>query len=409
MDSNFDNTIENLIQNQFPDVQPDVDNLAEYFNQNTINNPPVLGDSDCYEVECLLDSRLNQAGVNEYLVKWKDNIFEPSWEVEENISSDLIRSFLITNEIVQHNNTVIRNLKGQKVTSVHLYLRVSDSSKTPYLFKQAQMQTPGINNEQSYFSMFPSGNFSLESQKEQLLNYCVEHNMLVKSIEMDDGISARNLKKLVGLQKIVSKIESGEMLLVLDLSRFARNTTDGLQIIDDLHKRNVRIYSVLDGMNYDTPASRHCVRTTISCAELESDIKSAKLKASIQNIKNMGGYVGNRAPFGKKIIREGALRKLVDDPKEKNIIQMIVKIKKTIEKELIISNKHYTNAKCHKMIVDTLAKKGIRMRGKPFTSASIANLIKIHYGKKSIVTKKFQRTYYLRNNRMIDEDDDDMN
>jgi DNA invertase Pin-like site-specific DNA recombinase len=103
---------------------------------------------------------------------------------------------------------------------------------------------------------------------------------------MDDGVSARNPDKLEGLQKIIKNIKARETLLVLDLSRFSRNSEIGLKILEDLNQRKVRIYSVLDGMNYDTPVSRHCVRSAISGAQLESDLKSLKIRTSIQNIKS---------------------------------------------------------------------------------------------------------------------------
>jgi hypothetical protein len=122
----------------------------------------------------------------------------------------------------------------------------------------------------------------------------------------------------------------------------------------------------MDGMNYDTPASRHCVRTTISCAELESDIKSAKLKASIQNIKNMGGFVGSRAPFGYKIIRDGALRKLVKHINEQKILQIISDIIDTHKSFIYINT----------VIADELNDSGFNMRGKLFTSKNVQYIIK---------------------------------
>jgi DNA invertase Pin-like site-specific DNA recombinase len=228
------------------------------------------------------------------------------------------------------------------------------------------------------------------------MKYCIERKLIISSIEIDDGVSARNPKKLQGLQTIISNIESGETLLVLDLSRFSRNTLGGLQILEDLHKRNVKIYSVLDGMNYDTPAARHCVRTTISCAELESDIKSAKLKASIQNIKNMGGYIGSRAPFGYKIIREGHLRKLVKNISEQNILSTLYNIDYTIT-----SN----NVKPRFLeISKQLNQRGLTQRGKKFTPQTVRYLIanrhkKYQHTVENTQSKKRQQVF--NNNRSL--------
>jgi DNA invertase Pin-like site-specific DNA recombinase len=361
-------------------IDEQIDDITSTLNSNNITVEPRLGDSDCYSVEKLLGYRIDKNGKKEYYVQWENNTFPPNWEPEENINSSLIRSFHINNEVKLHNNSI-----ATPNGNAHLYLRVSDSSKTNSLFKQSQQQKqqvqqttptpqssteskqePSKESKQSYFGDFPTGNFSLESQKEILIKYCVDNKLHISSIEMDDGISARNLSKLIGLQKIIENIQPRDVLLVLDLSRFSRHTMGGLQILEDMVKRNVRIYSVMDGMNYDTPASRHCVRTTISCAELESDIKSAKIKASIQNIKNMGGFIGSRAPFGYKIIRDGALRKLIKHSNEQKVLE-------------IISDIMDTEIQCYKyknqIIEDKLNDAGFTMRGNKFTSKNVKYII----------------------------------
>ena len=348
-------------------IDEEIDDLTKILTNNNIVKTPILGESDCYLVKKLIDYRLNKKGKKEYKVQWDNTDFHPNWEPEENINPSLIRTFHINREVQMHNSSIYQP-KG----NAHIYLRVSDSSKTNSLFKQSQTtqmtkpQQQEKQTQQSYFGDFPAGNFSLDSQKETLMKYCVDNKLQISSIEMDDGISARNLSKLVGLQKIVENIQPTEVLLVLDLSRFARHTLGGLQILESLSKRNIRIYSVMDGMNYDTPASRHCVRTTISCAELESDIKSAKLKASIQNIKNMGGFVGSRAPFGYKIIRDGALRKLVKHINEQKILQIISDIIDTHKSFIYINT----------VIADELNDSGFNMRGKLFTSKNVQYIIK---------------------------------
>ncbi len=348
-------------------IDEQIDDITSTLTHNNITVEPHLGSYDCYSVEKLLNYR-EKNGKKEYLVLWENTDFSPNWEPEENINSSLIRSFHINREVQLHNNN-ITNPTG----NAHLYLRVSDSSKTSSLFKQSQnqkLQQTQQNQEkqqtqQSYFGDFPTGNFSLESQKEILMKYCMDNKLQISSIEMDDGISARNLSKLVGLQKIIENIQPHDVMLVLDLSRFARHTLGGLQILEDLAKRNIRIYSVMDGMNYDTPASRHCVRTTISCAELESDIKSAKIKASIQNIRNMGGFVGSHAPFGYKIIRDGALRKLTKHNNEQKVLQIINDI-------MNINKEHIYKIN---MIADELNNAGFTMRGKQFTKQNVKYII----------------------------------
>ena len=392
-------------------------------------------DKEFYCVDKLLDKRVNVKGKTEYLVKWEGD-YDPTWEPENFINSILIRQFLLKKEIEVHNSQVKQSV-GVQTNSIqiqpqsqpqgvnisisippvlpvaHLYLRVSDPSKTALLFSQSkqQLQAPSVSTNglsstttttqqpqqnynsyqsyQSYFGDFPSGNFSLETQKDILFKHCKDNKFLVGSIEMDDGVSARDPTKLKGLQEIIKNIQKDETLLFLDLSRFSRNTTVGIQILDDLYKRGVKVFSVLDGMNYNTPAAQHCVRTTISTAQLESDIKSIKLKASFQNIKKNGGYLGSRAPYGFKVIRECNLRKLVENSTEQNILKMIkeckIKINNDIENSGNIKSKA-TISQINSKIANALNAKGLRNRGKPFTSQNILNLSKKHF--KDILPKQ---------------------
>lgn len=402
-------------------IDDEILELTDNLGQTKIKDDDIEDenlDKEFYCVDKLLDKRVNIKGKTEYLVKWEGD-YEPTWEPQDYINSILIRQFLLKKEIDSH-NLELRQSVGVQTNSIninpinyiippvlpvaHLYLRVSDPSKTSSLFSQSkqQLQAPtgpsssngssstitpqqpqqqNYQSYQSYFTDFPSGNFSLETQKDILFKHCKDNKFLIGSIEMDDGVSARNPMKLKGLQEIIKNIKKDETLLFLDLSRFSRNTTVGIQILDDLYKRGVKVFSVLDGMNYNTPAAQHCVRTTISSAQLESDIKSAKLKASFQNIKKNGGYLG-RASYGFKIIRECNLRKLVENSTEQQVLKII--------KECQISSHTSSNSKSQIKINSEIAKglndKGLRNRGKLFTTENISNLSKKHF--KDVLTKQ---------------------
>ena len=416
--------IQNVIQdfveindNQPMNIDDEMIDLTDALVQTKIEDEDIENiDTEFYAVDKLLEKRVNVKGKTEYLVKWEGD-YEPTWEPEDYINSILIRQFLLKKEIDTHNSEVKQSVSNTVINQVnqvnqvnippilpvaHIYLRVSDPTKTSSLFNQSKQQLPttrttgtgsntfgtqqvqqtSYNSYQAYFGDFPSGNFSLETQKDILFKYCKDNKFLVSSIEMDDGVSARDPTKLKGLQEVIKNIKKDETLLFLDLSRFSRNTTIGIQILDDLHKRGVKIYSVLDGMNYNTPAAQHCVRTTLSTTQLESDVKSAKLKASFQNIKRNGGYVG-KAPYGFKVIRDGQLRKLVENSNEQKVLNIIKECKNQINTNINIKT---TKSQSNSEIAKGLNAKGLRLRGKLFTSTNISNIVNKHF--KDILPKK---------------------
>ena len=63
-------------------------------------------------------------------------------------------------------------------------------------------------------------------------------------IYYDHGKSGTSIKKRDGLQALLKKIDQGriDLVLVKSLSRFARNTIDALNIIQDTRKKGVEFY-----------------------------------------------------------------------------------------------------------------------------------------------------------------------
>lgn len=127
-------------------------------------------------------------------------------------------------------------------------------------------------------------------------------------------------------------------------------------------------------MNYDTPSAKHCVHTTLSCAQMESDVKSIKVKQVIDNIRKRGGYLGGTPKFGFKVIQDGNLRRLIKDDDEQQILD-------TIGNFLF---KYNDNRFKNRMICDELNKNMITYRGKEYTPTIISRLIKTH----NIIPKK---------------------
>jgi DNA invertase Pin-like site-specific DNA recombinase len=375
-----ENELVNKLENELENVDNDV-----FMSEN---DELILGNNNIYPVDKLLDIRILN-GKTQYLVKWEGN-YDNTWEPEENINPSLIRSFMIDQQVINHNNQINKNTQNNKNNMyAHLYLRVSDRDKTNLLFrrhnnflqqqKPQNTQNPVDNTHnlqgnfqnmsyQAYFAEFPEGNFSLDSQKDILMKYCIEKNMKIKSIEFDDGVSARNPLKLKGLRNIINNISKNEILLILDLSRFSRNTKYGIELLNELEGKGAKIYSVLDGMNYDTPSAKHCVRTTLSCAQMESDVKSIKIKNSLNNILSKGGYLGGIPKFGYKVIRDGVLRKLIKNDDEYHILNMIGEYLYQFE----------NNRFKYRIISDKLNENNITMRGKKFTNKIITRLVKTH-------------------------------
>ncbi|WP_273719547.1 recombinase family protein, partial [Leuconostoc mesenteroides] len=70
-------------------------------------------------------------------------------------------------------------------------------------------------------------------------------------------------------EKLVAIIEPNDTLVVTKLDRFARNTREALNLIDDLLKEKIMIKVLNLGTIDNTPMGRMIVRTLLSVAEME--------------------------------------------------------------------------------------------------------------------------------------------
>lgn len=105
---------------------------------------------------------------------------------------------------------------------------------------------------------------SLNEQKETLKNSGAE---IILS-EKYSGITTARPQ----FEKLVNLIEPNDTLIVTKLDRFARNTREALDLIDDLLTEKIMIKVLNLGTIDNTPMGRMIVRTLLSVAEMERDM-----------------------------------------------------------------------------------------------------------------------------------------
>lgn len=98
---------------------------------------------------------------------------------------------------------------------------------------------------------------------------------------LEHGISKKNIfsEKFTGTKKdrpvfneMLSKVRSGDSIVVTKLDRFARNTREALGIIEPLLDDDITIRVLNLGTIENTPMGRMIVRTLLSVAEMERDM-----------------------------------------------------------------------------------------------------------------------------------------
>ena len=73
-------------------------------------------------------------------------------------------------------------------------------------------------------------------------------------------------------QKVLSTLQDGDTLVVTKLDRLARNTKEGIAIIDDLFKRNIKVHVLNVGLFENTTMGRFFLQTMLAVAEMERNM-----------------------------------------------------------------------------------------------------------------------------------------
>ena len=71
---------------------------------------------------------------------------------------------------------------------------------------------------------------------------------------------------------LLSMLKENDILVVSRLDRFARNTVEGIKVVEELFKRKISIHILNVGLLEDTPMGRFFLTTMLAVAELERNM-----------------------------------------------------------------------------------------------------------------------------------------
>ena len=128
---------------------------------------------------------------------------------------------------------------------------------------------------------------SQQYQVDKCIKYCNDNNLEIKSIHKHVQ-SSRNMQNGKYIESIIDNdMVEGDILIVHSICRFSRNMIGGLQILDKLDKRRMKIYSVDDHIGYDNIHDKFRFRNIMNCAELETDTISHRVKQSYEKKRKL--------------------------------------------------------------------------------------------------------------------------
>lgn len=109
-----------------------------------------------------------------------------------------------------------------------------------------------------------------------------------------DKLSGSN-KNRNDLIKMMAFVRKGDTVIVESISRFARNTKDLLELIDQLSKKEVEFISKKENIDAKTPTGKFMLTVFAAVAELEREYLLERQKEGIFIAKKQGKYKGRKA------------------------------------------------------------------------------------------------------------------
>ncbi len=127
----------------------------------------------------------------------------------------------------------------------------------------------------------------------EILEFARKQNLRIDDfVEMT--VSSRETSRKRRLDELLTLLVETDTLIVTELSRLGRSTTEVIALINELISRNVRIIIIKQGMDIQKHNMQSKVMVTLFSlfAELERDLISLRTKEALASKKAQGQLLG---------------------------------------------------------------------------------------------------------------------
>ena len=123
----------------------------------------------------------------------------------------------------------------------------------------------------------------------------IRQEVLMQALDVEqvfiDRMSGKNLAR-PELQKLLAFVRTGDCVIVESISRFARNTRDLLELIEQLQSKQVQFVSKKEAIDTTTPTGKFMLTVFGAVAELEREYILQRQREGIAIAKENGVYKG---------------------------------------------------------------------------------------------------------------------
>jgi len=107
-----------------------------------------------------------------------------------------------------------------------------------------------------------------------------------------------------GFNKLLERMESGDVLVVTKLDRLGRNAIDVQSTVHMLERKGIRVHCLaLGGVDLTSPAGKMTMGVLAAVAEFERDLLIERTQAGLSRAKSEGKILGRPAATSKEAVQ----------------------------------------------------------------------------------------------------------
>lgn len=126
---------------------------------------------------------------------------------------------------------------------------------------------------------------------------------------IEDGVSATKKNRPI-YEKVIKKLEAGDILIVCSLDRAFRSVLDALNELEKLHKRDIQFKSLTQNFDTTTPEGKLLYVMAAALAEWERQTLSERIKDGLDAARERGSTLGRPLKLREEDIQNA--RELLD-------------------------------------------------------------------------------------------------
>ncbi|OIN84336.1 recombinase family protein [Francisella sp. TX07-6608] len=138
-----------------------------------------------------------------------------------------------------------------------------------------------------------TGSQDTQNQKLEIYEYARKNNLKIDHF-IETEISSKKSTKSRRIEELLDKLEGADTLIITELSRLGRSTSEVIDLVNEMISKKVRLISIKQGLDIKShDMSSKIIVTMFSLfAELERDLISSRTKEALASKKAQGVKLG---------------------------------------------------------------------------------------------------------------------